>query len=376
MKYYVIAGEASGDLHGSNLLAALKAEDSEAEFRCWGGDLMEAQGATLVKHYRELAFMGFTEVIANLRTILKNISLCKKDITQWQPDAVILIDYPGFNLRIAEYVRSLNGPKVLYYISPQVWAWKEGRVKKIKKFVHEMYCILPFEKEFYASHSMHVQFVGHPLVDAIENYRKKAPSEEDFRSDNNLDNRPIIAVLPGSRRQEINIKLPIMLSVINEFPEYQFVVGGAPSVPDSLYDGLMGDSAVLARNRTYDLLQFSHAAVVTSGTATLETSLFGVPLVVCYKGGQISYQIAKQLVKVDYISLVNLVMGKEVAKELIQTDLTKENLVAELKQIVGEGSRRTQMLSELEELKATLGGAGASAVTAKSMLKTLTQSET
>lgn len=371
MKYYVIAGEASGDLHGSNLMKALKKEDLEAEFRFWGGDLMAEQAGEPVKHYRDLAFMGFTEVVANLRTILGNISFCKKDIADWQPDAVILIDYPGFNLRIAEYVKGLNGPKVLYYISPQVWAWKENRVKKIKRFVDRMFCILPFEKEFYARHHYEVDFVGHPLLDAIEAYRKAEPDEAAFRKEFQLDDRPIIAILPGSRRQEISVKLPIMLSVISRFPTYQFVVAGAPSVPDEVYTGLIHGEAVLVRNQTYNLLQFSHSAMVTSGTATLEAGLFGVPLVVCYKGGNISYQIAKRLVNIDFISLVNLVMGREVVKELIQSELTTENLVNELRRISDSGESREAVLADLEALRKVLGGSGASAVAARLMLKTL-----
>lgn len=331
---------------------------------------MQAQGVELVKHYRDLAFMGFAEVVANLRTIMKNIAFCKEDISAWKPDAVILIDYPGFNFRIAEYAHGLD-VKVLYYISPQLWAWKENRVKKVRKYIDRMYCILPFEKEFYAGHDIDVDFVGHPLLDAIEEHRTNAPELSVFLNEEGLDDRPIIAVLPGSRKQEITVKLPIMLSVIDEFPDHQFVVGGAPSVPDEFYAPYLNDQVKLVKNRTYDLLHHAHSAMVTSGTATLEAGLFGVPLVVCYKGGQISYQIAKRLVKVDYISLVNLIMEQEVVKELIQNDLNTKNLVEELRKITVEGMDRDRVMDGLKELENKLGGPGASAHTAELMLKTL-----
>lgn len=371
MKYYIIAGEASGDLHGSNLIKQLKLKDPNAEFRCWGGDLMQAEGAKLIKHYRELAFMGFIEVVMNLRTILSNIKLCKKDIEDYQPDAVVLIDYPGFNLRIAEFVKEL-GVKVFYYISPQIWAWKQNRVHKIKKVVDRMFVILPFEKEFYKKFDMEVDFVGHPLIDAIEAERKVQPTFEEFTLANKLLNKPIIAMLPGSRKQEISTMLPIMLSVINDFPDYQFVVAGAPSQDSALYEPFLkaGNTNVIF-GKTYDILQQSEAALVTSGTATLETALFKVPEVVCYKGSAISYAIAKQLVKVKYISLVNLIMDREVVKELIQGELNTLMLKEELTKVLKGGEKRATLVANYDELIQKLGGTGASEKTAQLIVDNL-----
>ena len=357
MKYYIIAGEASGDLHASNLMKEIKKKDAKAEFRFWGGDLMQQQGGTLVKHYKDLAFMGFAEVIMNLRTILTNIKVCKSDIISWQPDKLILVDYPGFNLRIAPFAKS-KGIEVIYYISPQIWAWKTGRVHKIKKYVDKMLVILPFEKDFYAKYGMNVDFVGHPLLDAIE--QRKMPNESEFRAKWNLDSRPIIALLPGSRKQEIKTKLPIMLSVVKDFPDYQFVVAGAPGQDKSFYSSYLNDSVKLVENKTYDLLQLSHAALVTSGTATLETALLNIPEVVCYKGSRISYEIGKRLVKhIQYISLVNLIMDKEVVKELIQNDLNYKNLKKELSSILN-GKKREEILNAYTEIRNKLGGTGAS----------------
>ena len=294
MRYYLIAGEASGDLHGSNLIKALAEQDETAEFRCWGGDLMAEAGAEVVKHYRDLAFMGFAEVIMNLRTILRNISFCKEDLMAYKPDALILIDYPGFNLRIAEYAHE-HGLKVFYYISPQVWAWKQSRVHKIKRVVDQMFVILPFEKEFYARFDIDVDFVGHPLLDAIANFETEKPSFADFSKKHGLDDRPLIVLLPGSRKQEISVMLPLMLSVMVHYPDYQFVIAGAPSQDQSFYKSLMGDHQIpVLHQQTYPLLQQATAALVTSGTATLETALFGVPEVVCYKGNAISFAIAKR----------------------------------------------------------------------------------
>src|ERR1051325_396604 len=362
MKYYVIAGEASGDLHASNLVKAIKKLDTSAEFRCWGGDLLKAEGATLVKHYRDLAFMGFAEVIMNLRTILRNIDLCKKDILEYKPDALILVDYPGFNLRIAEFAKE-KGFRIFYYISPQVWAWKQSRVHKIKRVVDHMLVILPFEKEFYQRFDHNVDFVGHPLLDAIAG--REAVNEMKFRGEYGLSDKPIIALLPGSRKQELAVKLPVMLSMPVKFPGYQFVIAGAPSLPQEYYDGFISKSDVkIVFGKTYDLLSVSHAALVTSGTATLEAALFNVPEVVCYKGGRISYSIARMLVKVDFISLVNLVMEKEVVKELIQSDLTKENLVKELNSILKDETKILQIKNDYSELRQRLGGKGASAKTA------------
>jgi lipid-A-disaccharide synthase len=358
MKYYIIAGEASGDLHASNLVKEIKKLDASAEFRCWGGDLLKAQGATLVKHYRDLAFMGFAEVIMNLRTILRNIDLCKKDILEYKPDALILVDYPGFNLRIAEFAKE-KGFRIFYYISPQVWAWKQSRVHKIKRVVDHMLVILPFEKEFYQRFDHKVDFVGHPLLDAIAG--RKTVDEGTFRDENELNDKPIISLLPGSRKQEIAVKLPIMLAMPAKFPGYQFVIAGAPSLAKEYYEGFIAKSdAKIVFGKTYDLLSVSHAALVTSGTATLETALFNVPEVVCYKGSAVSYLIAKQLVKVKYISLVNLIMDREVVKELIQKDLNEKNLEEELKRILS-GPVRERILSDYAELRNKLGGSGASA---------------
>lgn len=367
MKYYIIAGEASGDLHASNLMKELKKKDPSAEFRCWGGDLMEEQGGVIVKHYRELAFMGFIEVIANLSTIFKNIKFCKADVLDYKPDSVILVDYPGFNLRIAEFTHQQK-LKTFYYISPQVWAWKKSRVKKIKKFVDRMFVILPFEKAFYARYDVDVDFVGHPLLDMINQLPPNDP--EAFCKKNNLEeDKPIISLLPGSRKQEIKKMLSIMLTVIPEFPDYQFVVAGAPSIEESFYKEIIKDKPVqLISEQTHALLQNSFAAMVTSGTATLETALFGVPEVVCYKGSYISYQIARRVVDqsiIKFISLVNLIMDREVVKELIQEDLTAQNLRLELKKIVVDDQYRNQIISDYKILTEELGGSGASEKTAE-----------
>ncbi|MCB7481515.1 lipid-A-disaccharide synthase [Christiangramia sediminis] len=363
MKYYIIAGEASGDLHASNLMKALKETDNAADFRFWGGDLMENQGGTLVKHYKELAFMGFSEVIMNLRTIFRNIKICKEDIETYDPDVIIFVDYPGFNMRIAEWARK-KGYRTTYYISPQIWAWKENRIKKIKRDVDEMYVILPFEKDFYTEkHDFPVHFVGHPLLDAIDN---RAPVDTDsFKKNNGLDHRPVIALLPGSRKQEIEKMLEVMLSVTSEFKEYQFVIAGAPSQDKEFYRRFIKKSNIgLIMNKTYDILSISHAALVTSGTATLETALFKVPEVVCYKGSFISYHIAKRIVNLDYISLVNLIMHREVVKELIQNDFNTKNLKIELNKILDETNRK-RIFEDYFELEQKLGGKGASMKTAK-----------
>lgn len=366
MKYYIIAGEASGDLHASNLMKELKKKDSSAEFRCWGGDLMQGQGGEIVKHYRDLAFMGFIEVALNIRTILGNIKFCKKDIISNKPDALILVDYPGFNLRIAEFAHQ-NGIKVFYYISPQIWAWKKSRVHKIKRFVDRMVVILPFEKDFYARYDYDVDFVGHPLLDMIDSLPKNDANE--FHQENGLSEKPIVALLPGSRKQEIKIMLSVMLTVVKDFPEYQFVIAGAPSQEGSLYESIIGRTNVkLIEGQTHKLLQNSYAALVTSGTATLETALFEVPEVVCYKGSFISYQIARRVVDqtiIRFISLVNLIMDREVVKELIQKNFNTTNLRKELSRILSDEKYRSQMSQDFKELKQKLGGAGASEKTAK-----------
>lgn len=357
MKYYIIAGEASGDLHAGNLMKAIKQKDAAAEFRFWGGDLMsEAAGHPPVKHYRDLAFMGFLEVAKNLKTILGNIKFCKKDIKKYAPDILILVDYPGFNLRIAEFAKSLN-IKVVYYISPQLWAWKEGRVEIIKKYVDEMLVILPFEKDFYKKHQVDTHFVGHPLLDAISDL--EPVDVQKFKSENHLNEKEIIALLPGSRKQEVEKKLEVMLSVRSHFPDYQFVIAGAPSLPPEFYQKYVDENVSFVSNKTYDLLRCSKAALVTSGTATLETALLNVPEVVCYKSSRVSYEIGKRLVKnIRFISLVNLIMDREVVKELIQNELNTENLVKELKLILSEN--REKILNDYAELRTKLGGKGAS----------------
>lgn len=359
MKYYIISGEASGDLHGSNLIAAIKRKDPKAKFRAWGGDLMKKQGATLVKHYRDLAFMGFVEVLLHLRIILSNMSFCKKDILKFAPDALVLIDYPGFNIKIAKFAHKHN-IKVYYYISPQVWAWKKRRVHTLKKVVDKMLVILPFEKDFYNEYNVDAQYVGHPLLDSIS--KTKQTSKLSFTRQNKLNGKKeIIALLPGSRKQEVSRMLKVMLKVVDQFPNYQFVVGCAPSLPLSYYKSIIGDANVkLVVNKTYQLLQVSSAAVVTSGTATLETALFYVPEVICYKGNPISYLIAKNLIKVKYICLVNLIMDRSVVKELIQNDLTPDNIADELKLLLTNYKRQRQLLDDYEELRMILGNAGAS----------------
>lgn len=361
MKYYIIAGEASGDLHGSNLIKEIKKLDANANIRCWGGDKMEAAGATLVRHYKDLAFMGFVEVIKNLPVILKNFKFCKEDIQNFQPDAVILINYSAFNLRIAKWTHQKKY-KTIFYISPQVWAWKESRVKTIKKYIDKMIVILPFEKEFFKKWDYDVEYVGHPLVNVVENFQKEHAS---IKQSSN-----IVALLPGSRRQEIATKLPVMLEASKNFPEYSFIVAKAPSVEDEFYESFLSafNNVKVVADDTYSLLMKARAALVTSGTATLETALFGVPEIVCYKAGPISYQIARRLVKLKYICLVNLIMNKEVVKELIQDDLTPQNITRELKQILFDTLKRERIQFDYNQLKKLLSeGGNASANAAKSI---------
>ncbi len=369
MKYYIIAGEASGDLHGANLMKSILKEDPEATFRFWGGDLMQAVGGSMTKHYRDLAFMGFVEVVLNLFTILKNLQFCKQDITDFHPDVVIFIDYPGFNLRITEWAKN-KGYATHYYISPQIWAWKEGRIKTIMEYVDMMYVILPFEKTFYEDkHEFPVQFVGHPLIDAIADHQQIMP--ETFKEKHNLDDRPIIAILPGSRKQEIRKMLKAMLTVVDDFPEYQFIIAGAPSQHPDFYAPFIQKKGVhLIMNETYDLLSLSNAALVTSGTATLETALFKVPQVVCYKGSYISYQIAKRVINLDYISLVNLIMDKPVVTELIQNDVNPKRLKEELTEITDD-YRRAVLFLDYYDLEKKLGGKGANDKTAKFIVESL-----
>lgn len=369
MKYYILAGEASGDLHGSELIKELKKQDPSAEIRFWGGDLMASAGGTMVKHYRDLAFMGFAEVLFNLKTILGNIKLCKKDITQFQPDAIIFIDYPGFNMRIAKWAKE-NGFSTHYYISPQIWAWKESRITAIKRDVDHMYVILPFEKDFYEKkHNYPVEFVGHPLLDVIS--KKKDGNFSEFRTLNNLSAKPIIALLPGSRKQEITKMLAIMTSVADSFSEYQFVIAGAPGQEDSFYEQFLTNKNIgFVSNQTYNLLSISHAALVTSGTATLETALFKVPEVVCYKGNWASYQIAKRIITLKYISLVNLIMDRLVVEELIQDDFNKKSLINALKKII-DPSHRATILEDYNLLEESLGRSGAARKTAEKIVTSL-----
>lgn len=368
MKYYIIAGEASGDLHAANLIKELKKIDPSSQIRCWGGDLMQAAGATLVKHYKDLAFMGFVEVLLNLNTILKNIRFCKNDILEFAPDKLIFIDYPGFNMRICKWAKQQHF-ETHYYISPQIWAWKENRITAIKRDVDHMYVILPFEKDFYEEkHHFPVHFVGHPLLDAIANYPKV--NETLFRNEFNLDERPIIALLPGSRKQEITKMLSTMLQLPEKYPQYQFVIAGAPNQEVSFYNTFIKQNNVtLITNQTYNILSIAHCALVTSGTATLETALFKVPQVVCYKGNPISYAIAKRIVNLKYISLVNLIMDKEVVTELIQNEFNVLNLSKEFDAICDK-QKRASLLLDYKNLEQKLGGQGASKNTAKLITNT------
>ena len=369
MKYYLIAGEASGDLHGANLMRALAEIDPQAQFRFWGGDRMEAVGGKLIKHYRDLAFMGFWEVVTNLRTILRNIDLCKGDITAYQPDALIFIDYPGFDMRIAKWAKR-QGIPTHYYISPQIWAWKENRIKAIRRDVDAMYVILPFEKDFYeGKHQYPVHFVGHPLLDAIA--ARREVSMEVFKRENGLDERPIIALLPGSRKQEIAKMLSVMLSVVGSYHPYQFVIAGAPSLGYDFYRQFIREENVhFVSGKTYDLLSHAHAALVTSGTATLETALFRVPEVVCYRGNWISYQIAKRVISLKYISLVNLIMDAPVVTELIQGDLNTRNLKMELDKLL-DPAYRDKLQRDYQALRERLGNEGASRRTAQAIYDSL-----
>ena len=373
MKYYIIAGEASGDLHGSNLIKELKKLDTSAAIRCWGGDKMQEAGGDLVKHYRELAFMGFWEVLKNLFTILRNLKFCKKDIEQFQPDVLILIDYPGFNLRIAKWARQ-KGLRIIYYISPQVWAWKENRVKMMKECIDKMIVILPFEKDYFKNKwNWEVEYVGHPLVEVVEKFRvfsrESGVSQqlvvgswqpESTDSELQTPNSKLIALLPGSRKQEILKKLPVMLEVSKSFPSYQFIVAKAPGVDDDFYSSLLNpyNNVSAVSGKTYDLLMQAKAALVTSGTATLETALFGVPEVVCYKGSFLSYEIGRRLVKVKFISLVNLIMDKLVVKELIQHDMNVKNLEHELNELLTNEQRILQLKKDYTDLKNLLSENG------------------
>lgn len=374
-RLYIIAGEASGDMHASNMMRALRNIDAGIAFRFWGGDNMKKiEPDGLVKHIRDLAFMGFVEVLMNIRVILKNLKFCKQDILAYKPDAIILVDYPGFNLRIAEWAKQ-EGIPVHYYISPQIWAWKESRVHKIKKFVDHMYVILPFEKEFYARYDMEVEFVGHPLVDAIAQFREEQSSDiQSFRSTVALSQKPIIALLPGSRKQEIKLKLPVMLEAIEGMEEVEILVAGAPAIDQDFYRTLCGPEVNIVYGQTYALLANASFALVTSGTATLETALFRVPEVVCYKGSSISFQIAKRLIKVKYISLVNLIMDQMLVKELIQHECNAKSVRQELDRLMSDEQYRNTLINNYDLLIQKLGDKGASARVAQSLLKTIQDS--
>jgi lipid-A-disaccharide synthase len=374
MRYYIIAGEASGDLHASNLMKEIRKLDPDSEFRFWGGDMMLSQGGELVKHYRDNAYMGFFEVAANLGTILANIRFCKKDLLAYHPDVLILVDYPGFNLRIAKYAKSI-GVKVFYYISPQLWAWKPSRHKIIKKYVDRMFVILPFEKEFYEEYNYEVDYIGHPLLDVI-NEKEQGADRQTFIEKNKLPNKPIIALLPGSRKQEVGNMLRTMLTVVPTYKKYQFIIAGATSIQQEFYNRIISNYPVkIIFNQTYDLLKHADAALVTSGTATLETALLGTPQVVCYKGNFLSYIIARRIVKVKFISLVNLIMNREVVKELIQKKFTEVFLAYHLKTILEDTAARDRILYSYKTLRDRLGGQGASGRAAKLMIHYLRESD-
>lgn len=374
MKYYIIAGEASGDLHASNLIKELKKLDREADFRYWGGDLMASQGGTLVRHYRDTAYMGVWEVLINLKSIFRNLNDCREDILRYRPDVVILVDYPGFNLRIAKFAHH-HGFRVFYYISPKIWAWNTRRVKRIKKWVDKMFTILPFETDFFARHNVPVVYSGNPILDAIHDRANKNETREEFLNRHQLPEQPIIALLPGSRKQEIERLLPDMLAIKNYFPEHQLIIAGAPAFQLDYYKQFFSSGEVkVLFNETYSLLEHSAAALVTSGTATLEAALLNCPQVVCYKmwGGAITNFIAKKIIiKVPYISLVNLIAGKQVVTELFQIDMTREALKNELEKIIYDTSYRQKMLAEYDRLRQIMGEPGCSHKTATLMWESI-----
>lgn len=376
MKYYLIVGEASGDLHASNLMKALQKNDPAAEFRFFGGDLMAAVGGTLVKHYKDMAYMGFIPVLLHLRTIFRNMDFCKQDIVGWQPDVLILVDYPGFNLKIAEYIKAHTRIPIFYYISPKIWAWKEYRIKNIKRDVDELFSILPFEVDFFQKHSYPIHYVGNPCVDAVDDFQQ-AYSEDfaQFVARNKLGSKPIVALLAGSRKQEIKDNLSRMIEASRAFPEYQFVIAGAPGIAPEFYRAYMGENAEIVFGQTYDLLSHATAALVTSGTATLETALFRVPQVVCYytAAGKLVSFLRRHILKVKYISLVNLIAGREVVAELVADGMTVENVNAQLARILPGGEGREQMLKGYESLINLLGEAGASDRAASQMIECLRQ---
>ncbi len=376
MKYYLIVGEASGDLHASHLMAALKVEDPQAEFRFFGGDLMAAVSGTMVKHYKELAYMGFIPVLLHLRTIFANMKRCKEDIVAWQPDVVILVDYPGFNLNIAKFLRAKTQIPVYYYISPKIWAWKEYRIKNIKRDVDELFSILPFEVEFFeGKHHYPIHYVGNPTVDEVTAFRAEHPETyDDFIRETGLESKPIIALLAGSRKQEIKDNLPDMLRAASAFPEYQLVLAGAPGIsPDYYYEYIGGAKVKILFGQTYRLLQQAEAALVTSGTATLETALFRVPQAVCYHTpiGKVISFLRRHILTVKYISLVNLIANREVVKELVADTMTVEQARAELERILYNKEYRQRMLEGYEYMASRLGDAGAPKHAAQEMIRLL-----
>lgn len=370
MNYYIIAGEASGDLHASNLIKNLKKFDQESSFYGWGGDLMIQQGVKVSKHIRELAFMGLVEVIANLKTIKKNFKDCKQEILDVKPDVLILVDYPGFNLRLAKWAKQ-NGFRIFYYISPTVWAWHQSRVEQVRAYIDKMFAILPFEKSFYKKFNIDVEYEGHPLLDAISDFRKTKLSREEFCRKNSLSEAPIIAIVPGSRKQEIKRKLPIMLSVVKDFPSFQFVITGAPAIDNKFYELFTkGYQVPVLFNQTYSIFEYSHSAIVASGTASVEAALFEVPQVVCYKTAALTFFLAKRFVKVKYISLVNLILERLAINELLQNSLTRNNIILELKSI-NEGDKRTKLLEDYKLFISMLGNEGASERVALKMIDLL-----
>lgn len=370
LKLFIIAGEASGDLHGSNLISELKKNEHSIEIQCWGGDKMQHAGGSVLKHIRELSFMGFIEVLMNLKTILKNFKTCKAQISSFQPDALVLIDFPGFNLRMAKWAKE-QGIPVFYYISPQIWAWKQSRIHQIKRCVDKMFVILPFEEAFYAKFNFNVEYVGSPLLDAIDAQCEESQQHVAFTKRFHLDNRPILALVPGSRKQEIKRKLPLMLDAALSFPNHQVIVAGAPNMDPSYYSQFIQGDEMVVFNETYNLLRSAEIAAVTSGTATLETALIGTPQVVCYKGSFLSYLVARLLIKVKFISLVNLIMDREIVRELIQQDCTSTAIVAELNLLIPGSDKRERQLEDYRSLKELMGRGGASKKVALYMLKTI-----
>lgn len=374
MKYYLIVGEASGDLHASNLMKAIIERDNEAQFRFFGGDLMTAVGGERVKHYRELAYMGFIPVLLHLRTIMSNMKRCKRDIVSWQPDVLILVDYPGFNLSIAQYIRKNTKIPIYYYISPKIWAWKEYRIKNIRRDVDELFSILPFEIDFFAKHKYKIHYIGNPCVDAVDSFlMNDTETHSEFCAANNLTDKPIVALLAGSRKQEIKSNLVMMLDAMKQYPQYQPIIAGAPGIDKELYAPFLTGEVKILYGSTYRLLKHSHAALVTSGTATLETALFRVPQVVCYATpmAKLYSWLKRHFLKVKFVSLVNLIAGREVVRELVAADMTRENVEKEIGLLLGNTTERNTMLSEYDKIIEILGSPGASERAAETIIKLL-----